>query len=246
MSLISKTRLGPTALQNHLVMSPMTRNRATGKIPNGLMAQYYAQHASAGLIITEGTSPSPNGLGYPRIPGIYSAEQVAGWKKVTRSVSASGGKIFVQLMHTGRVGHPLNLPAGARVLGPSAVAAREEIYTDAEGMKPLPTPQSMTEATYAQPSPSTLRLRRTRSRQDLTASNYTGRMATCPSSSSARRPSCAPMVTVAESKAARALSWRSAAAGAIGKDKVGIRLSPFGVFMPLYPEIVADYSYLAE
>src|ERR1700730_17943525 len=141
----SKAALGPLALQNHMVMAPLTRSRATGNIPNDLMAKYYAQRASAGLIITEGTSPSPNGLGYPRIPGIFSAEQVAGWSKVTDAVHARGAKMFVQLMHTGRISHALNLPAGAKVMGPSAVPAPGEMYTDAEGMKPLPTPAAMTE-----------------------------------------------------------------------------------------------------
>src|SRR3954468_14548345 len=111
-------------LRNRMVMSPMTRSRAIeANIPNDLMAEYYAQRASAGLIITEGTSPSPNGLGYPRIPGIFSNEQVEGWKKVTDAVHAKGAKIFVQLMHTGRIGHPNNLPKGAKVVAPSAVRA---------------------------------------------------------------------------------------------------------------------------
>ena len=83
--LFSKATLGSLSLQNHLVMCPLTRSRAVGNVPNDLMAEYYGQRASAGLIITEGTSPSPNGLGYARIPGIYSDAQVAGWKKVTDS-----------------------------------------------------------------------------------------------------------------------------------------------------------------
>ena len=112
-----------------------------------MMVEYYKQRASsAGLIITEGTSPSPNGLGYPRIPGIFSAAQVAGWKKIADAVRSKGAKIFVQLMHTGRVGHPNNLPQGAAVVGPSAVLAAGEMYTDAEGPKPHPTPKAMTEA----------------------------------------------------------------------------------------------------
>ena len=90
--LFSKTTLGPLSLQNRLVMCPLTRSRAIGNIPNDLMVQYYAQRASAGLIITEGTSPSPNGLGYARIPGIFSAEQVAGWKQVTDAVHAGGAR----------------------------------------------------------------------------------------------------------------------------------------------------------
>ena len=102
--LFSKTTVGPLALQNRLVMNPMTRGRAIGNIPNELMAQYYAERASSvGLVITEGTSPSPNGLGYGRIPGIFSTEQVEGWKLVTEAVHAQGAKIFVQLMHTGRI-----------------------------------------------------------------------------------------------------------------------------------------------
>ncbi len=98
--LFSKTTLGPLQLQNRLVMSPMTRSRAIGNVPNDLMVQYYVQRAAAGMIITEGTAPSPNALGYARIPGIYSAEQVAGWKKITEAVHAKGAKMICQFMHT--------------------------------------------------------------------------------------------------------------------------------------------------
>src|SRR5690349_16094856 len=107
-------------LANRTVMAPMTRSRALdANTPNALMAEYYAQRATAGLIVTEGTSPSPNGLGYPRIPGLFSDAQVRGWKAVTDAVHAKGGKIFVQLMHTGRVTHVANLPAGGEALGPT-------------------------------------------------------------------------------------------------------------------------------
>ena len=91
--LFSKATLGTLTLQNHLVMAPLTRSRATGNIPNQLMAEYYAQRGSAGLIITEGTSTSPNGLGYPRIPGIFSPAQIAGWKLITDAVHAKGAKL---------------------------------------------------------------------------------------------------------------------------------------------------------
>ena len=151
--LYSKSVLGLMTLRNHLVMAPMTRNRATDNIPNDLMLTYYAQRATAGLIITEGTSPSPNGLGYPRIPGIFSPAQVEGWKSITDAVHAKGGKMFMQFMHCGRISHPLNLPAGARMLAPSAVAAAAEMYTDAEGMKPHPVPQTMTEEDSKYPGP---------------------------------------------------------------------------------------------
>jgi len=137
-------------LSNRLVMSPMTRNRAVeASAPNALVATYYEQRASAGLIITEGTSPSPNGLGYPRIPGLFNATQVAAWKQVTDAVHAKGGKIFVQLMHTGRVSHVANLPAGAEVLGPMAEPCPGEIYTDALGLQPHSTPRAMSEQDIA-------------------------------------------------------------------------------------------------
>jgi N-ethylmaleimide reductase len=110
------------------------------------MGEYYAQRASAGLIVTEGTAPSPNGAGYARIPGLWCKQQVTGWKKVTDAVHAKSGRIFVQLMHTGRVGHPLNLPAGAQLLAPSAVAAEGTMRTDAKGPQPYPVPRAMTEA----------------------------------------------------------------------------------------------------
>jgi N-ethylmaleimide reductase len=248
--LYSKTTLGPLPLQNHLVMSPLTRNRATDNVPNELMAEYYAQRSSAGLIITEGTSPSPNGVGYPRIPGIYSQKQVAGWKAVTDAVHRGGAKMFIQLMHTGRITHPLNLPAGAKVLAPSAVAANEQMYTDAEGMKPLPTPTAMTEADiktaieeYAQAARNAVAAgfdgvelhgangylieQFIRPNSNIRTDRYGGSI---------------------ENRARFVLEVVDATIAAIGKEKVGIRLSPFGVFndMPVYPEMASDYGYLAE
>lgn len=142
-SLFSAYSLGRIQLANRIVMSPMTRSRATDNVPNELMARYYTQRAEAGLIITEGTSPSPNGLGYPRIPGLFSAEHVAGWKKVTDAVHAAGSRIFVQIMHTGRVGHPGNLPPGAKLLAPSALAWDSKIWVDGQGQVAVPTAQAM-------------------------------------------------------------------------------------------------------
>src|SRR6202453_3013969 len=101
--LFSPVKVGNIELKNRIVMSPMTRCRAIGNVSGELQATYYGQRAGAGLIITEGTSPSPNGLGYARIPGIFSREQVKGWKNVTDRVHKPGGPIFVELMHTGRV-----------------------------------------------------------------------------------------------------------------------------------------------
>ncbi len=248
--LFSKYRLGVMELQNRLVMAPMTRNRAINNIPNALMAQYYQQRASAGLIITEGTSPSPNGLGYARIPGIFSEAQVAGWKPITAAVHQGGAKIFMQLMHTGRVSHPLNLPAGARVLAPSAVAAAGEMYTDAQGMQPQPVPQAMTEADikvaigeYAQAARNAV----TAGFDGIelhAANGYLLEQFIRPNSNQ-RRDDYGGSI---EQRASFVLEVAEAAINAIGKDKVGIRLSPYGVFndMPPYDAMEADYAYLAR
>ena len=149
-SLYQTAQLGPLSLKNRIVMAPMTRSRAPGNLPNDLMAKYYSERASAGLILTEGTSPSPNGLGYPRIPGLFNSAQVEGWKKVTDAVHRQGGHIFVQLMHTGRVSHPLNLPPGARILAPSAVPLSGTMWTDAQGMQPYPLAAEMSETEILQ------------------------------------------------------------------------------------------------
>ena len=134
-------------LSNRAVMSPLTRSRAVdNNTPNSLMATYYGQRASAGLIITEGTSPSPNGLGYARIPGLFNDAHVQGWKLVTDAMHSKGGKIVVQLMHTGRVTHQANLPAGAEVLGPSSETCPGQMWTDTQGMQPHTPPRAMTEA----------------------------------------------------------------------------------------------------
>ena len=135
--------LGSLNLSNRIAMAPMTRSRAINNIPNDIMAKYYGQRASAGLIITEGVSPSPNGLGYARIPGIYSTEQVNSWKKVTDAVHKKGGRIFIQLMHTGRVAHQDNLPTGAHVVAPSAIAAAGKMWTDQNGLQDQPVPLAL-------------------------------------------------------------------------------------------------------
>jgi N-ethylmaleimide reductase len=248
--LFSKTTLGTLTLQNRLVMAPLTRNRAIGNIPNELMALYYTQRAAAGLIITEGTSPSPNGLGYPRIPGIFSAAQVEGWKRITAAVHPRGAKMFMQLMHCGRIAHALNLPVGARVLGPSAVAAAGEMYTDAEGMKPNAMPEAMTEVDikatieeYAQAA------------KNAVAAGFDGielHGANGYLLEQFIRPNSNQRTDryggAIENRARFVLEVAAAAIGAIGKDRVGIRLSPFGVFndMPAYATMDADYNYLAR
>ena len=248
--LYSKTNLGSLSLQNRLVMSPLTRNRATGNIPNDLMVEYYAQRASAGLIITEGTSPSPNGLGYPRIPGIFSAAQVAGWKQITDAVHAKGAKMFMQFMHCGRIGHALNLPAGARLLAPSAIAAAGDIYTDAEGMKQNGTPQEMTEADIKSAIEEFAQAAKNAVAAGFDgvelhgANGYLLEQFIRPNSNK-RTDRYGGSI---ENRARFVLEVADAVINAIGKDKVGIRLSPYGVFndMPLYAGMEADYTYLAQ
>ncbi|MDD4930140.1 MAG: alkene reductase [Gallionella sp.] len=145
-NLFTPVTLGALQLKNRIVMAPLTRCRASGSIPNELMEKYYRLRAGAGLIIAEGTSPSANGLGYARQPGLFSAEQVQGWKKVTDAVHQAEGRIFVQLMHTGRVSHAANMQEGTKILAPSALAAPGEMWTDSSGLQPYPVPDEMTEA----------------------------------------------------------------------------------------------------
>ncbi|WP_030571744.1 alkene reductase [Streptomyces aureocirculatus] len=136
--------LSGLALPNRIALAPMTRSRAgAGGVPTDLSAEYYAQRAGAGLVITEGIQPSPVGQGYPDTPGLHSAEQIAGWRKVTDAVHAAGGRIFAQVMHTGRVGHPVLLPEGLVNVGPSPVAAQGQVYTH-EGPKDFVTPRELT------------------------------------------------------------------------------------------------------
>ncbi|HUB91917.1 MAG TPA: alkene reductase [Dyella sp.] len=137
-------RIGRYTLRNRLVMAPMTRSRAddTTGVPSALAAQYYAQRADAGLIITEGAFPSPMGKGYVRTPGIHSAAQIEGWRRITDAVHARGGLIFLQLMHTGRISHPSMLPGGATPVAPSAIAAAGQTYT-ATGLQDFVVPRAL-------------------------------------------------------------------------------------------------------
>lgn len=125
---------GAMALANRIVMAPLTRNRAPGAIPTDLMRTYYTQRASAGLIVTEATAISHQGQGYADVPGIWSAEQVAGWKKITDSVHAAGGKIVVQLWHVGRVSHNELQPGGQPPVAPSAITAKTKTVLFRDGV----------------------------------------------------------------------------------------------------------------
>lgn len=142
--LFSPLKLGRTELKNRMVMAPLTRNRAAmpGNVPQDINATYYAQRATAGLIIAEATPISPMAHGYPATPGIHSAEQVAGWKKVVDAVHAKGGRMFLQLWHVGRISHPSLLPDNALPVAPSAIKPAGQAFTYT-GLQDFVTPRAL-------------------------------------------------------------------------------------------------------
>lgn len=142
--LFEPAQFGDLALKNRVVMAPMTRSRSTDRaVPTQEMVDYYAQRAGAGLIVAEGTSPSADGMGYCRTPGIYSAEQIAAWRTVTDAVHEAGGTIVLQLMHCGRVATKHNKPPGTETVAPSALQAEVELFTDAVGMAATDMPREL-------------------------------------------------------------------------------------------------------
>lgn len=141
--IFSPVKLGAAELPNRAVMAPMTRARANvDGTPGALAAEYYAQRASVGLIVTEGTQPSDEGQGYPVTPGIYTDAHVAGWREITDAVHARGGHIFFQLMHAGRMSHPDNTPHHRQPVAPSAIAPGEQLFT-LGGLKDIPVPRAL-------------------------------------------------------------------------------------------------------
>ncbi|MES2107569.1 MAG: alkene reductase [Bacteroidota bacterium] len=249
LKLFEPLQVGAIAVKNRIVMSPMTRCRAIGNVPNDLVAEYYGQRAAAGLIITEGTSPSPNGLGYARIPGIFSEAQVAGWKKVTSAVHEKGGKIVVQLMHTGRISHPANLPEGARVLAPSAVKPAGQMWTDSLQMQDFSVPEAMTAEELA-----ATKAEFVQAAKNAILANFDG-VELHGANGYLLEQFLSPFSNIRTDEYGGSIENRtrfvievvSEVAAAIGKEKTGIRLSPYGVAsdMPHYPEIDATYKYLA-
>lgn len=144
--LFSPVRMGALDLPNRIVMAPLTRSRAgKGDVPGPLNAEYYAQRADAGLIVSEATQISGQGKGYAYTPGIYTDAQVEGWRLVTNAVHARGGRIFCQLWHVGRISHESLQPNGALPVAPSAIRPAGQAFTE-DGMKPHPTPRALEEA----------------------------------------------------------------------------------------------------
>ena len=247
-SIFEPTSMGPHKLQNRLVMNPMTRCRADADaVPTAIMAEYYGQRATAGLIVTEGIAPSPNGRGYARTPGLWNDAQVQAWKPVTAAVHGKGGVIFAQIMHTGRVSHPGNMPAGAKVVAPSAVALAGQMYTDGAGMQDYPVPQEMTEADIAQAKAEFVT-----AAQNAIAAGFDG-VELHAANGYLLEQFLSPDTNQRSDDWGGSVAKRSrfvievaeAVVAAIGRDKVGIRISPYGTAsgMAAYPEV--DETYLA-
>ncbi|MBO6939455.1 MAG: alkene reductase [Deltaproteobacteria bacterium] len=249
-TLFSPLETGALALPSRIVMAPMTRSRAIGGVPNDVMATYYAQRASAGLIVTEGVAPVPDGLGYARIPGLWSDEQVEGWRRVTDAVHAAGGRIAAQLMHVGRIAHELNLPEGARIVAPSAVTAAGQMYTDEKGPQPHGEPVALDAAAVEEAIDGFVRAAR-HARQagfdaiELHAANgYLLEQFLSPHTN--RRDD--DYGGDIEGRIRFVVETAKRTAAAIGADRVGIRLSPYNTFndMRLYDDVDSTYVALAK
>ena len=246
-------KLGDLELKNRIVMAPMTRNRAIDNIPNDLMAKYYGQRAdSAGLIITEGTSPSINGIGYPRIPGAYSPAQINGWKEVVKTVHDKGGKIFLQLMHCGRIAAMENVPDGGEVLAPSAVKAAGEMYTDDKGNVEHVEPRAMTKEDiekaqneYVNAAELAIERAGFDGVELHSANGYLMEQFLNPKSNVRQDEYGGDF----KNRARFVLETAKKVADRIGGKKLGIRLSPYGAFNDMqhnYDDLVELYSYLAS
>lgn len=243
--------LGEISLNNKIVMAPLTRSRAINNVPNELMVKYYQQRASAGLIITEGTSPSPNGIGYPRIPGAYSDAQIEGWKKIADAVHAEGGKIFVQLMHTGRITAKANMPEGSITLAPSAVQASGEMFTE-NGLVVHEEPKAMTlqeiQTTQNEYVLAAKRLINEAGADGIelhAANGYLLNQFINPRSNQ-REDNYGGSI---ENRSRFVLETAQKVVKEIGEDKVGIRLSPYGAFNDMqsdYEALEGTFVYLSQ
>jgi N-ethylmaleimide reductase len=245
--LFTPYRLGRITLRNRVVMAPMTRNRSPGNVPGSMVATYYRQRASAGLIITEGTAPCADGAGYARIPGIYNDAQVAGWQAVSAAVHDQGGHIFMQLMHTGRASAAHNLPQGARVVGPSAVALGGNVWTDAAGNQPAPVPHALSDAeveatieAYVQAAELAIKA----GMDGVEVHGANGYLVDQFLNTASNQRTDRWGGTV-ENRIRFAVEICRRTAARIGADRVGIRVSPYGVFNHMRPDAEMDALYIA-
>ena len=251
MKIFEKYKLGALELSNRMVMAPMTRCRAVGNLPNDLMVEYYAQRASAGLIISEGTAPSINGLGYVRMPGIFTETQITGWRRVTDAVHARGGKIFMQLMHTGRVSHPSNMARGAVILAPSAVPLAGQLYTDEAGLQDFPLAKEMSLADIENTLEEYVHAAQNAIKAGFDgielhgANGYLIEQFLNPGTNM-RTDIYGGSI---ENRCRFALEVAERVSKAIGADRVGIRISPYGSYkgvIPVYDTVSETNAYLAQ
>ena len=244
-TLFAPWKLGKMEVRNRVVMAPMTRSRCPGNSPSDIVATYYSQRAEAGLIITEGTSPSPNGLGYARIPGLYSPHHVHDWRKVTDAVHEVGGRIFVQLMHTGRVSHPLNMPPKSRILAPSPIALSGKMWTDVHGEQPYPVPEEMTEtdikvtiAEYVRSAE--LAIDAGFDGVELHGANGYLINQFLNTATNQRKDGWGGSIA---NRMRFAVETAQQAAEKIGRERLGMRLSPYGVFNDMATELTMENTF---
>lgn len=252
MKLFSKYNLGKLQLKNRVVMAPLTRSRATeANVPTDIMSIYYGQRAGAGLIITEGTSPSINGTGYPSIPGLYNKAQVEAWKNVTQTVHDKGSLIFTQIMHTGRISHPYNLVEGARIVAPSAVAVTQtKMFTRQAGDQAIPLAEEMSKQDIQDAIEEYVNAAKNAITAgfdgiELHAANgYLIEQFLSPVTN--KRTDEYGGST--QNRIRFAVEVAEKVVQAIGAEHVGIRLSPYGVLgdMLPYPEATQTYTELAK
>lgn len=240
------------ALKNHLVMAPMTRCRAIGNVPNDLMTIYYGQRTGAGLIVTEGVAPTPDGLGYARIPGIFSDAQVEGWAKIANAVHAGDSKIFMQIMHTGRIGHNDNLPEGSVLVGVSDIKAAGQIYTDTAHMQDHSEPVALTTEGVKSVIEGFVTAAKNAVKAGLdgielhSANGYLFEQFLNPNVNNRTDEYGGSIVN----RARFVIEVAQRIADAIGPEKVGIRFSPYAVLGDLQAydrdEVHETYAYLAK
>lgn len=248
--LFDPIRLNGIELANRIVMAPMTRARALDNIPNDIMAMYYSQRASAGLIITEANASSPNGLGYARMPGIFNKEQIGGWKNATEAVHKKGGKIFAQIMHVGRIAHSANMPKGSKIIAPSSITADVDIWTDSQGMQKTETPAEMTLAQINQTIEEFVGAAKNAIEAGFdgveihAANGYLVEQFLNPHSNK-RTDNYGG---IHANRCRFVLELTKAVGAAIDTKKLGIRISPFSTFntMPHYDDIYNTYNYLTK
>lgn len=236
--LFSPIQLGPLALPNRIFMAPLTRCRASGgHLPNELNAEYYAQRASAGLIISEATSVSPEGYGYPNTPGIHTEAQVVGWKKVTEAVHAKNGHIYLQLWHVGRISHPAYQHDGALPVAPSAIKPRGQVFTGT-AMEEYVTPRALETAEipgiiagYAHGA----KLAKEAGFDGVEIHNANGYLLDQFLRTGTNKRADRYGGSVAN-RARLTIEVAEAVAGVWGADRVGIRFSPAGVFNDMHDD----------